>query len=91
MSDLMEHTTLTIDGMTCGHCVSAVRKVLAGIDGATVESVVVGSATVAYDPARTTPERLAAAVTDEGYAASTAALPVGAKSQRQGGCGCGCG
>jgi copper chaperone len=91
MSDLMEHTTLTIDGMTCGHCVSAVRQALDGVDGATVESVAVGSATVAYDPARTSPERLAAAVTEEGYAASTAATAVGPAGRRQGGCGCGCG
>jgi copper chaperone len=67
----MEHVSLKIDGMTCGHCVSAVRQALAAVDGATVEQVAIGSATVAYDPARTSAEALAEAVRDEGYAASS--------------------
>ncbi len=87
----MEHVTLNIESMTCGHCVSAVRQALSAVEGASVESVAVGSATVAYDPARTSPERLAAAVTDEGYAASPAGGAVATASRRQGGCGCGCG
>jgi copper chaperone len=87
----MEHVSLHIEGMTCGHCVSAVRQALTAVDGATVESVAVGSATVAYDPARTSPERLAAAVTEEGYAASPAPGAVATATRRQAGCGCGCG
>ncbi|HYE60718.1 MAG TPA: heavy-metal-associated domain-containing protein [Phycisphaerales bacterium] len=38
--------TLTIDGMTCGHCVSRVTRTLSGIPGLTVVDVQVGSATV---------------------------------------------
>ena len=91
MNEAMERATLTIDGMSCGHCVNAVRQALSGVDGATIESVAVGSATVAYDPARTSPERLAAAVTEEGYAASAESAHAKAKPDRQGGCGCGCG
>jgi copper chaperone len=87
----MEHVSLHIEGMTCGHCVSAVRQALSAVDGVTVESVAVGSATVAYDPARTSAELLAAAVTDEGYAASPASGAVATATRRQGGCGCGCG
>ena len=91
MNDTMERTTLTIDGMSCGHCVNAVRQALSGVEGATVESVVVGSATVAYDPARTSPERLAAAVADEGYAAAPESSRARATAGGEGSCGCGCG
>lgn len=68
----MNRTTLKIDGMTCGHCVAWVKKALAGVDGVTIENVAVGSATVAYDPAVASPERIAKAVTDAGYEASPA-------------------
>lgn len=63
----MEHTTLNILGMSCGHCVGAVTKALQAIDGVEVEQVAVGSATVAYDPSRTSTDQLAAAVEDAGY------------------------
>ncbi len=63
----MEHTTLHITGMSCGHCVGAVTRALTALDGVAVEQVTVGSATVAYDPARTAPARLAEAIEDAGY------------------------
>jgi copper chaperone len=68
----MNHTTLKIDGMSCGHCVTAVRKALESLDGVTVENVVVGSAAVTYDPAVAKPEQITEAVSDAGYTASTA-------------------
>ena len=61
----METVTLDIQGMSCDHCVRAVR-------GARVESVEIGRATVRYDAARTSPEALANAVSDEGYEATRA-------------------
>jgi copper chaperone CopZ len=69
----MERTTMQISGMTCGHCVRAVKDALAEIDGVQVEQVALGSATVAYDPARTSPAQVAAAVTDAGYEAQPTA------------------
>jgi copper chaperone CopZ len=60
--------TIAIDGMSCGHCVAAVREALGAVSGVTVEAVQVGEATVAFDPARATPPAIAAAVTDAGYA-----------------------
>ena len=62
-----ETLTLRIDGMSCTHCVRAVRDALAEVPGTTVERVDVGGATVAYDPAQTSPAQLAAAVRDAGY------------------------
>jgi copper chaperone CopZ len=63
----MERVSLTIEGMSCGHCVRAVDGALRGIPGVEVERVEVGSAAVAYDPAVVGPERIEAAVTEEGY------------------------
>jgi copper chaperone CopZ len=62
-----ETFTVAIGGMSCTHCVTAVHAALAGVDGARVERVDVGSATVRYDPARTSPAAIAEAVRDAGY------------------------
>lgn len=70
-----ERVTLTITGMTCGHCVAAVKKALAAVPG--VESVEVTlsppRAEVSCDPARTTAEMLTKATAEEGYPSSAAA------------------
>jgi copper chaperone CopZ len=68
----MEQTTIAIQGMSCGHCVAAVNGALHRLDGVEVREVQIGSATVAYDPAAVTPERIAEVITDEGYAAKVA-------------------
>ncbi|HEX8385327.1 MAG TPA: heavy-metal-associated domain-containing protein [Rubricoccaceae bacterium] len=59
--------TLTIEGMTCEHCVRAVREALEGVDGVEVESVRVGEARVRLDDARADRAGLAAALDEEGY------------------------
>ena len=68
----METATISIKGMTCGGCVSSVRKVLAGVEG--VDKVDVSleraQATVDYDAARTGVAQLKAAVEDAGYEAA---------------------
>lgn len=69
----MEQTTIAIQGMSCGHCVAAVKGALAGLDGVQVQEVKVGSATVAYDPGAVTPRQIAAAIESEGYAAQVPA------------------
>jgi len=62
-----ETFTLSITGMSCTHCVRAVHAALAELPGAQVARVEVGSATVRYDPAQTSPARFAEAVRDVGY------------------------
>jgi len=42
----MESKTITISGMSCGHCVTAVTKALTAVSGVTVQNVQIGSATV---------------------------------------------
>ena len=73
----MQKIHLAIEGMSCGHCVSRVRRTLQEIEGVRVTSVDVGSAAAEFDPARTTADALARAVTDAGFdarvTASTAA------------------
>ena len=69
----MTELTLTIDGMSCGHCVGAVTKALKAVPGVEVERVAIGSAVVRYDAATVAPSRIAQAVTDDGYAAVVAA------------------
>lgn len=63
----MENLTLTIGGMSCGHCVRAVEQALQQADGVALGSVAVGSATLQFDPAKTTPAAISAAVEEEGY------------------------
>ena len=62
-----ETFTLAIGGMSCNHCVRAVHNALAELEGAQVERVDVGAATVRYDPALTSPAAIAEAVRDAGY------------------------
>jgi copper ion binding protein len=59
--------TLTIGGMSCQHCVRAVRQALEEVPGVAVSRVEVGRAEVSFDPARASVEVIAAAVTDAGY------------------------
>jgi copper chaperone len=63
----MNTLTMQIGGMTCGHCVAGVTRALKGTPGVTVDQVAIGTATVHYDPAATTPADIAKAVHDEGY------------------------
>jgi copper chaperone CopZ len=68
--DSMQKLTVAIEGMSCAHCVGAVRRALEGVDGVTVERVALGSATVDYDPTRASAEAIAVAIEDAGYQAT---------------------
>ena len=63
----MQQLTTSISGMSCGGCVSNVRKALESLPGVHVDAASVGSATVSYDEARTTPAAIAQAIRDAGY------------------------
>ncbi len=60
-------TKLEITGMSCEHCVRAVRGALEEIENLDVEDVTIGSATVSYDPETVNRSRIADAVREEGY------------------------
>ena len=68
----MERVTIEIGGMSCGHCVAAVAQALGGVEGVKVEAVQIGSASVEYDPAVATPERIGKAIEEEGFQARVA-------------------
>ena len=69
-----QRITLEIEGMTCEHCVRAVRGRLERTPGVTaVDTVTIGAATVTVDPARATVADLQDAISDEGYTADVVA------------------
>lgn len=69
----MTKLKLEVAGMSCGHCVHAVREALGGLPGVKVEGVSIGSATVNFDETKVTVGELVDAVSEAGYEASEAA------------------
>ncbi|MGZ9147225.1 MAG: heavy metal translocating P-type ATPase [Candidatus Deferrimicrobiaceae bacterium] len=65
----MARWTLPVEGMTCASCVARVEKALSRVEGVTEASVNLATktATVAANPRKTGPEKLAAAIRDSGY------------------------
>jgi Cu+-exporting ATPase len=62
--------TIPVQGMTCAACTARVQRTLERIPGVSANvNLMTGSATVSYDPASTTPERLVEAIRDTGYGA----------------------
>lgn len=61
---------LDIEGMSCGHCVKAVREALTGVEGVEVRDVSIGSADIAVDERRAPRERILDAIADAGYQAT---------------------
>ena len=65
----MEQVNLTIEGMSCDHCLRAVRGRLERTPGVKVDDVQIGSARLDYDPNTTTVDDIEEAIADEGYTA----------------------
>ena len=63
----MATETITIEGMTCQHCVKAVREALEDLEGVQVDDVQIGSARITYDPDEVERDEIVEAVEDEGY------------------------
>lgn len=63
----MVEREMKIQGMSCQHCVMAVRKELSRLAGVNVKDVRIGSAIVTYDEGSITPEQLKSAVEEAGY------------------------
>lgn len=62
----MAEVTLHIEGMSCGHCLNAVRRALADIEGTTIRTVQIGRAEV---DAEVPAEVLVSAIEAAGYRA----------------------
>ena len=69
----MKQLKLEVSGMSCGHCVSAVRDALGAVPGVIVDSVSVGSASITYDESQTNVGELVDAIAEAGYEANEAA------------------
>ncbi|MDH5316264.1 MAG: cation transporter [Gemmatimonadota bacterium] len=69
----MRPLTLSIEGMSCHHCLNAVNKALSGLGGVTIRAVRIGRAELEYDETAIQPEAVAAAVTTAGYRATPVA------------------
>jgi copper chaperone len=63
----MKTQDLTIQGMSCGHCVMSVKKELGKIPGLKVEDVQIGKARVSFDEAKITEQDLSKAIEEAGY------------------------
>ncbi len=64
----MSTTTITVDGMTCGHCVNAVQTEVGKLDGVTGVAVDLasGEVTITADPTPSA-DSLREAVEEAGY------------------------
>jgi copper ion binding protein len=64
----MTTTTYQVQGMTCGHCVRAIKGVVGALDGVrSVDAEVTTGAVVVTSDAPLDPERVRAAVAEAGY------------------------
>ena len=63
----MKTQELTIEGMSCGHCVMSVKKELGKIPGVLVDDVQIGSAKVRVDESKVTDQALSNAIDEAGY------------------------
>lgn len=66
----MQTLRLSIEGMSCGHCLHAVNQALSVLGGVTIKSVRMGGAELEYDETRIASEAIVTAVADAGYRAT---------------------
>lgn len=76
MSANSQPLTLEISGMSCGHCVAAVKSALHAAPGVAVQDVTIGSATVTLEP-QISPDIVLGAVREAGYEARIASSTTG--------------
>ena len=63
----MKDIHIEIVGMTCEHCVRAVKNRLAATPGVSVKDVTVGTADIQLDESKASMEDVEDAISDEGY------------------------
>jgi copper chaperone len=71
----VKQLAMKISGMTCDHCVGAVSRALQQVEGVRIRNVAIGSASVAYDPSRASPDRITRAIEDAGYEVQEGSAP----------------
>lgn len=63
----MKEEKIAIEGMSCQHCVMAVKKALGGVPGILESEVQIGSAVVKYDEGKLKREEIERKIEDAGY------------------------
>lgn len=63
----MANAVLKVEGMTCGHCVSAVEKAVGSAGASGKVDLASKKVTVQYDESKVTLEAVKAAIEDQGY------------------------
>lgn len=67
----MKTEELSIEGMSCSHCVLNVTKELRKLSGVIIEDVHIGSARVTYDETKLSWSDLTSAIANAGYTVTT--------------------
>ena len=67
----MRDLHIEIVGMTCDHCVRAVKNRLSATPGVNVKDVKVGTADIALDDSKASMSDVEDAISDEGYTVDT--------------------
>ncbi|AIQ50385.1 MULTISPECIES: copper ion binding protein [Paenibacillus] len=63
----MSNVTLTVEGMSCGHCVSAVEKAVSGVGAAAKVDLQAKKVAVEYDESKVSLNVIKEAIEDQGY------------------------
>ena len=63
----MQRVTLSIEGMSCGHCLARVKQALSGVESVRLEDARIGKIVVEFDPGRVSTSALERAVEQAGY------------------------
>ncbi len=63
----MAQKEFKIEGMSCGHCVMAVKKELQKIENLKIDNVEIGSAKVEYDENQIDNQKIIEAIEEAGY------------------------
>ncbi|GLX68856.1 copper ion binding protein [Paenibacillus glycanilyticus] len=63
----MTNVTLKVEGMSCGHCVSAVEKAVTGAGANGSVDLAAGKVTVSYDEKKVSLDTIKQAIEEQGY------------------------
>jgi len=63
----MTEAKIAIEGMSCQHCVMAVKKALGGVPGVLESDVQIGSAVIKYDENKVQKEEIETKIEAAGY------------------------
>jgi len=63
----MKTQEFIIEGMSCGHCVMAVRKELGKLDNIKIDDVQIGKATVEFDESKSKENSIIKAIEEAGF------------------------